>query len=87
MPKDSGFHSLKMPSMEKGAMPVDGIEKDRYPTLHIGVDDWPELGNMKLGATGKAEIEFKISKHGGLDILAIKGAEYGPDNSEKKNEI
>lgn len=85
MPKDTGFHSLKIEPMEKGAV-MDMPHEPRYPTLHIGVEDWPELKEMKLGATGKAIVEFKISKHGGLDIMAIRGAGYA-GNDEKKNEI
>lgn len=87
MPKDSGFHSLKIPPMEIGGAMPDMTREPRYPTLHIGVEDWPELKEMKLGATGKAVVEFKISKHGGLDIMAIRGAGYGAGNDEKKNEI
>src|SRR3990167_5336014 len=86
MPKDAFYDLGKSP---KKMNDMDMPEKMRYPMIHdIGVDNYPPLGEMKLGGTGRAEIEFKIAKGGGIEILKMKdlGSSKGPDDTKPKEE-
>ena len=86
MPKDAFYDLGKSP---KKMNDMDMPEKMRYPMIHdIGVDNYPPLGEMKLGGTGRAEIMYKISKNGGIEILKMKelGSSKEPDNTKPKEE-
>ncbi len=47
-------------------------EKKSYPCLYeVNMDNYPPLGDMKLGDTGKAVIEFNIKPSGGIEITSM----------------
>ena len=79
MPADGSYYNLGKNPKQKNIMPTE--ETMMYPTMHIEPKQYPPLKEMKLGGTGEAKIKFKISKYGGIDVIAIApltgGKKYG----------
>lgn len=65
-------------------------EQTEYPCLHgIDVENFPPLAEMKLGGTGRAEIEFRIgSGMGGIEVIRMKmlGISDAPPKPEPKKD-
>lgn len=86
MSKDTFYDLARKPTKLND---VDKVEKQTYPCVYdIGVDNYPPLKEMKLGSTGSAEIEFRIAKGGGIEVLRIKAAaaKTKEDTHDKKED-
>lgn len=58
-------------------------DKIYYPSVSIGPDDYPPLTEMKLGEIAAAEIQFRISRHGGVELLGMKHLGSVDEKAEK----
>jgi len=83
MPQGQFYDLGKEPSKMND---VGREDKIRYPSIYdVTPDNFPPLKDMKLGDTGEALIQFKISGNGGIDVHGIKwvGSAEPKDESDK----
>lgn len=67
---------------------VGNEDKIQYPTLNIGPDDFPPMQEMKLGSTGQSLVKWRISRHGGIEVLGMKYlGEAKPDEGKDKKTL
>ena len=80
MPADGSYYKLGKNPKQKNIPATE--ETMMFPTLHLDPKMYPPLKDMKLGGTGEAKIKFKISKYGGIDIIAIAPMKGGMKDGE-----
>ena len=81
MPKDGSYYPLgKKPKERNKPTTMEGGMQ--YPTLHISPEEYAPMKDMKLGGTGEACVKFKISKYGGIDVIAMKPLKGGSDGKK-----
>ena len=67
--------------------PVGAPDGPIYPCIYsVNLETYPPLKDMKLGDVGHAMVEFRISKNGGVELLAM-GPMPDTVNPDKKEEV